>query len=226
MGTHEAALQRRLVPVDFKSTFLQDIEEVRPIPLLTVPSFTLRRPPFHVPARSLLQDDPDNCNFKAQSEVDLNQRFLQWRPYHMLLILRWCKKYMLNSMRLPRAPTDTAAAHALSANSLEGRFRAWLFEHFERTDPKDYNPHGVLPIADLVAHHRVSEGPVRNLDIVELKYLLDICEVPVRTVKNMQMNRRNMVNLRRISGDDDEVGPGEGDDQAPGTTGGVCVPHT
>jgi hypothetical protein len=80
------------------------------------------------------QDDPVNFVWIAQNEAHLRMYYQEQAPLHMLLLLKYARRFIQNGHRLPAVPDDCVAATALNDTSASTVVKNWLEEFYEATD--------------------------------------------------------------------------------------------
>jgi hypothetical protein len=110
----DAAFLHRFYGVDFQSSFEKDLD----------------------------RDEPAAKRFRALSESEVKKQYKVWAAIHMLLLLRYARRF-LQQGSLPPVPSDSHAAHSLQAGTVESEVRAWLSENYEETDERDFKDRSV-----------------------------------------------------------------------------------
>jgi len=170
MDATDNALFKRMYPIDFISTFSNRVSD----------------------------DDPAERVFRAFSEDALRKKFREWRAYHMLLMLKWFRKFRDDGYRLPACPETSSGRLALENASHLGPFREFVDETYERTTPQHPWSEGDFPVVSVDdVRSAFNERANANVDRDECKQLLAKIGVhcPER-VNNRFLSKKHMAYLR------------------------------
>ena len=133
-------------------------------------SFWLRSPRGRAPplpsfdaqfSNSVDADDPAARIFKAVAEDAMREKIKQWKPYFMLLMIRYCKRFVANGKKLPPAPSNTAATRAFEEAAASPPFKHFFNDNYTGTEHSDWHTlkeRTVTRMADLLKHYKEVTG--------------------------------------------------------------------